>query len=44
MDTSTVKVVENSTRLIEKLGLQFERMIAHPDGNRELMLFSTALC
>lgn len=34
----------DSTRLLEKLGLQFERMIAHPDGDRELMLFSTALC
>lgn len=30
----------DSARLLEKLGLAFERMIPHPDGDRELMLFA----
>jgi RimJ/RimL family protein N-acetyltransferase len=31
----------NSQKLLEKLGLRFERMIAHPDGDRELMLYAS---
>jgi len=30
-----------SQKLLEKLGLRFERMIAHPDGDRELMLYAS---
>ncbi|MEJ5999837.1 GNAT family N-acetyltransferase [Paucibacter soli] len=29
-----------SQKLLEKLGLRFERMIRHPDGDRELMLYA----
>jgi RimJ/RimL family protein N-acetyltransferase len=32
-----------SQALLEKLGLQFERVIDHPDGDRQLKLFSTNL-
>jgi RimJ/RimL family protein N-acetyltransferase len=32
----------SSQRLLEKLGLGFERVIAHPDGDRELMLYAIA--
>jgi RimJ/RimL family protein N-acetyltransferase len=30
---------QRSAKLLEKLGLRFERMVKHPDGDRELMLF-----
>jgi len=30
-----------SQKLLEKLGLRFERMIAHPDGDRELVLYAS---
>jgi RimJ/RimL family protein N-acetyltransferase len=30
-----------SQRLLEKLGLRFERVIKHPDGDRDLQLYST---
>lgn len=34
--------IENvaSQKLLEQLGLQFEQMIAHPDGDRELKLYA----
>lgn len=32
-----------SQKLLEKLGLGFERMFTHPDGDRELKLYSIAL-
>lgn len=31
----------DSQKLLEKLGLRFERLIPHPDGDRELKLFGT---
>lgn len=31
-----------SQKLLEKLGLRFERLIPHPDGDRELKLYATA--
>ncbi|WP_269530876.1 GNAT family N-acetyltransferase [Chitinimonas sp. BJYL2] len=30
----------NSQKLLVKLGLRFNRVIPHPDGNRELMLYT----
>jgi RimJ/RimL family protein N-acetyltransferase len=32
-----------SANLLEKLGLRYERMIRHPEGDRELKLFSIAI-
>lgn len=32
----------DSARLLEKLGLRFERTFVHPDGDRQLKLFATA--
>jgi len=32
---------DSSARLLNKLGLRFERRIPHPDGEGELMLFAT---
>ena len=32
-----------SAKLLEKLGLRYERMVRHPDGDRELKLFSIAI-
>jgi ribosomal-protein-alanine N-acetyltransferase len=31
-----------SQSLLEKLGLQFQRVITHPDGDRDLKLYATA--
>jgi len=32
-----------SANLLEKLGLRYERMVKHPDGDRELKLYSIAI-
>jgi RimJ/RimL family protein N-acetyltransferase len=39
---TTRKDNTDSARLLEKLGFRFERMVMHPDGDRELRLFATA--
>lgn len=37
----TVKYNSNSIKLLEKIGLRFEKMISLPNDNEELMLFGT---
>ncbi|HXA47975.1 MAG TPA: GNAT family N-acetyltransferase [Burkholderiaceae bacterium] len=34
---------QSSAKLLEKLGLRFERMMPHPDGSRELLVFAVEM-